>query len=99
MSEEEKFYLLLGAGAVYAPFFVAASGRHGGGVWKFLSFCFCTFAVVLPIMDTFEEVLPVIAFISSPILLGLGIISWSFAWIFAVVARSVSGESPLKMRL
>jgi hypothetical protein len=50
-------------------------------------------------MDTFEEVLPIIAFISSPILLGLGIISWSFAWVLAVVARSVSGESPLKMRL
>jgi hypothetical protein len=75
---EGQIYLLLVLAAAYAPLLVASGrGQPGAGVWKFLTFCCCTLALVLPF-----------AGFGSMLYLGLGIVSWLFAWVFAGVARS-----------
>jgi hypothetical protein len=57
---------LIGA---FLPFFVSLGGR--GGVWKFLSFLFCCFALVGA---------------ASLIGFGGGVLAWIIAWIFAAIA-------------
>jgi hypothetical protein len=76
-----QIYLLLALVAIYAPLVVSfGRGQPGAGVWKFLTFCCCTLAVVLLIAGFF--------YFSVFLGLALAIISWLFAWVFAGVARS-----------
>jgi hypothetical protein len=79
MTDDWQIYLLLGLAVVYSPFVLAYGAFRkvrGGGVWKFLSFCFCTLALLS-------------AFGISP---WLGILLWLVAWVFAGVARSTANR-------
>ena len=69
MSDYGPLYLIFALALLYAPF-IAASGRRGGGVWKFLSL-FCS---TVALFSAFEY---------SAV---LGVIVWTFAWVFAGVA-------------
>ena len=69
-----EIYLLLALAAVYAPYIVADGlfwRVRGGGVWKFLSFCFCTLAI-LPVFFGPGD---------------LGVVLWLIAWVFAGMTR------------
>src|ERR1700730_14118972 len=57
--------------AAFLPFVVSLGGR--GGVWKFLAFVFCVFAIFGA---------------ASVIGIGGGILAWIVAWIFAAIAVS-----------
>ena len=69
-----QIYSVLGLAVVYAPFLVAYGlfrGSQGGGVWKFLSFCCCTLALVSAFGVSFV----------------LGTVLWLLAWLFAGVTQ------------
>ena len=82
-----EVYLLIALAVAYAPFitaFGAFRGVKGGGVWKFLAFCFCTLAIAASVLVNFV----------------LGVILWLVAWIFAGLTRhSASGNATAEATL
>jgi hypothetical protein len=82
---EGQIYLVLALAAVYAPFIVADGlfrGRRGGGVWKFLSFCFCTLAILSVYFGSFG--------------FGVGVVLWLIAWVFAGVTRHTASRDAVQ---
>jgi hypothetical protein len=79
-SGDGEVYLLIALAVAYAPFitaFGAFRGVQGGGVWKFLAFCFCTLAIATGVLVNFV----------------LGMILWLVAWVFAGLTRHFASRS------
>lgn len=79
MNSDDQTYALIALAVAYAPFIAAYGGWkrvNGGGIWKFLAFCFCTLAIAF--------VLPILGI---PMLAPVAIVLWILAWVFAGLAR------------
>jgi hypothetical protein len=76
MTEYNILGVLLAA-VVYAPFIVAYGAFRdlpGGGVWKFLTFVFCTLTVAAAFTDSF----------------GMTLVLWLIAWVLAGIMRQTA---------